>query len=113
MYLNHAYFALRANCLSLGHTHASLDVLGAVLPLRRGLEFVLDEAAADPDTFFCGIPGAVDKGPVCLPLCEKPPVGLVTALLDLIDAMPLLLVAWYMLSTDARWQKIKIPYIFI
>ena len=109
-----SYFALRANCLSLGHTHASLDVFVALLLLRRGLEFVLGDAAVDADTFFWAIPGADNREPTCLFFNDAPPVGLVAALLDLIDlidAIPLLLVALYMLSTDDRYKNI--PYVYI
>ena len=107
---NNTYFALRANCRSLGHTHASLDVLGAVLPLRLGLD-VLDDDVGVADTFFWVIPGVMHTGPVSLPLCEEPPVGLVAALRDLIEVIPLSLVALYILSTDALWTNKK--YIFL
>ena len=81
----------------MGHTHASFDVLEPVLPLRRGLEFVLEGVAA---AFFWAIPEVVD--PANLTLYDDPLVGLVAALLDLLEAKPLLLsAALYRLSTEA------------
>ena len=94
------YFALNASCLSLGQTHASLDVLDPPLPVRRGLEFVLDGVATVPDTFFCTIPE--EFVPVNLHLYEDPLVGLVAALRVLLEANELLSTALYILSTDER-----------
>ena len=93
-----SYFALNASCLSLGQTHASLDVLDPPLPPRRGLEFVLDGEATFPHTFFC----AKAFVPVNLPLYEDPLVGLVAALRVLLEVNELLSTALYILSTDER-----------
>ena len=63
-FMHNAYFALSANCLSLGQTHASLDVLDLDVP-RRGVEFVLLEffVPTDPDTSFVFVSGLVKAAP--------------------------------------------------
>ena len=47
----------------MGHTHASFDVLEPALPLRRGLELVLEGVAA---AFFWAIPEVVDPANLTL-----------------------------------------------
>ena len=94
-----AYFALNANCLSLGQTQASLDVLDPVLPFLRGLEFVL---SLIPDAFFWAKPDAFD--PDSLFLYAELFVGLVAALWDLHPRL-VVATALYILSTDERLKK--------
>ena len=90
IYYWNTYFALNANCLSLGQTQASLDVLDPVLPFLRGL---------DCSALFCAKPDAFD--PDNLFLYAELFVGLVAALWDLYPRL-VLATALYMLSTDER-----------